>query len=126
MGEEKLRPEDCAEDRNFQHRERKNVSKKQKKGKKLPCEELSWKPLRQRKSVLPKEAAEFTPAVLKSQLNKVIADRGKSGTDPKIQIAKLKKLCHKVSYTLHFLSRETIILPSTILKKPAGLLPWVC
>ena len=53
------------------------------------------------KERLAKEAAEFTPAVLKSQLNQVIADRGKSGTDPKVQIAKLKKLCHKVSKQTH-------------------------
>ena len=49
------------------------------------------------KKVEKKKEEEFTPAVLRREMKKIIAARGKRGTDDEAQIKKLLELSHRVS-----------------------------
>ena len=49
------------------------------------------------KALAEKLRREFTPKVLKAELNRIIADRGKAGTNDEEQIERLRRLCNRVS-----------------------------
>ena len=81
------------------------------------------------KKVEKKKEEEFTPAVLRREMKKIIAARGKRGTDDEAQIKKLLELSHRVSNLMicifdehiqmhthtHTLSLSLSLLPSRVL-----------